>query len=454
MKTNFYEISAVNGWADGTFENTEKNDAGWVQLASDALEGYYVSPQIPAPIFENLVCCWNATTPKDSWVELEARVYFPEKDLWSVWGSWGCWSPYIVRRNNSGRYPAEEPQIRMNCDILEPLMGAASMLQVRVKLHREEGGISPVLRRITVTLRNKTLPQIPSYEGELSVLPENCVLNTPACSQMIRDPEVGNCICNPTTVSVLLSDRGTQVLPEIMALSTVDLIEGFGNWTYVMAGAGMYGYRAYGRFADYEVLKSEIAAGRSVGVSVHYAKTPEKAEERNLPYLEGAPCNTPGHILTVRGYGVEEGQEYVYVSDSAADSDPECLLRYRKEQFLQAWEGRMCYLVDAQQECEALIPEFEECELGQDSEGKYYFIHEGQEYPVYTEMLTDKKSEPHKMTLMIRQAQDYPAPRMDANDLFQYPQVDKNGHFMLPEGVWTVYLISNTGLRYRSQKKV
>ena len=216
----------------------------------------------------------------------------------------------------------------------------------------------------------------------------------------------------------------------------------------------MYGYRAYGRFGDYDLIKSEIAAGRSVGVSVHYARTLEKAAERGLPYLEGAPCNTPGHILTVRGYGVEDGQEYVYVSDSAADSDPECHLRYRKEQFLQAWEGRMCYLVDTQPECPALIPEFEYSDLAQDEKGKYYFVHEGQEYPVYADMLTGKKSEPHKMTLMIRQPQEYSQPRMDANDLFQYPQVDENGHFFLPEGAWTVYLISNTGLRYMSQKKV
>ena len=99
----------------------------------------------------------------------------------------------------------------------------------------------------------------------------------------------------------------------------------------------MYGYRAYARFGDYDLLRREIAAGRSVGVSVHYANSREKAEERNLPYLEGAPCTTPGHILTVRGFGTEEGQEYVYVCDSAAERDEEAHLRYRKEQFLEAW---------------------------------------------------------------------------------------------------------------------
>lgn len=450
ITSNFYELSAGTQWLEQRLENIGRTEQGWLCLENGAEEGCYISEPMDTPLFENLVVCWNADTPKGSWVELSARVYLPEEERWSGWGSWGCWSPYIERRNESGSDPEGKGRIRMNCDILEPLVGAASRLQVRAVLRGDAG--KPVLRRITIALRNRGLEEIPSGGRECS-LPESCILKTPACSQIIRDPEIGNCICNPTTMTVLLADRGTQVLPEVMALSCVDLIEGFGNWAYAAAAVGMYGYRAYARFADYDSLKRELAAGRSVGVSVHYANTPDKARERKLPYLEGAPCTTAGHILTVRGYGVEDGQEYVYVSDSAAGEDEKAFLRYRKEQFLEAWEGRLCYMVDQEPETKGVIPEWESAELIKEEDGKYSLCRSQKKYPVTAQMLRGKKNTPGRMCLMLRRHREYPEPRMDANDEFVYPKPDEKGRFAVPAGDWTVYLIGNMGLRLRAQKK-
>ena len=444
MKTNFQELDLYQGIWHNVCMSGES-----LVLEDGCDEGEYLSPEIHAPLFENLVCCWNADVYPGGWTETQARVYLPQKACWSPWGSWGQWSPYQERHNHSGKYPEAEPLIRMNCDILEPVPEAAAALQIRVLLHRAENGTSPRLRRVTAALRNRKLAEIPSREGTVPELPERCVLNTPACSQIIRDPEIGGCICNPTTISVLLSDRGTQVLPEIMALSTVDLIEGFGNWTYVAAGAGMYGYRSYARFGDLDSLREEIAAGRSVGVSVHYANTREKAEQRGLPYLEGSPCTTAGHILTVRGYD----PEYIYVSDSAAGSDEGAMLCYDREEFLRAWDGRLYYHIDSVPECAGTEPVFSMAELKKDEQDQYEIIYNGKEFPVQAQWLQDKKHTAGRMCLMARQKREYPAPRMDANDRFIYPVPSENGHFALPEGEWDVYLLSNDGFRLFSFKK-
>ncbi len=453
-ETNFIEWDHRGRWSEGQTEGLRITEEGWLVLAEGAAEGTYTTPEVDTLPFENLVACWNADTPEGCWVEISARVYLSEKKDWSPWGSWGRWSPYIERKNRGGEYPEEAPVIRMNCDILEPMGDFAQKLQIRARLAREKEGVTPRLRRLTASLRNRELPEIPTGEQATESFPTERVLSMPACSQMVRDPEIGNVICNPTTMTMLLAARGTQALPEQTAMTCVDLIEGFGNWTYAAAAVGMYGYRAYARFGDYDLIRREILAGRSVGVSVHYAGSREKAEERGLPYLEGAPCTTPGHILAVRGFGQEGDQEYVYVCDPAAKDDREVRRKYRKEQFLEAWSGRLCYLVDREPETKEglYVPAFREASAEKGEDGRYRWVIDGRPYPVLPEMLSQKRSKAGRMTFMIRKKRDYPEPRMDANDLFLYPEPEEDGSFALPAGDWILYLMSNTGERWRAYR--
>ncbi len=451
---------------------------GFLQLEDGAAWGRYLSPVVETPLFEDLVQTWNADLPKGTWVEARARVCFAcENDTvrWSGWGSWGAWSPYIERRNHGGPVAAEDPEcpgIHMDCDILEVDSVPARGFQLEVQLHRDSPEIpSPVLRRTCATLRNRTIAPIPVWSGAENTAgdepwADTVILPSPAASQIIRDPEIGGCICNPTTMTVLLAYRGVQVLPEQMAMTTVDLVEGFGNWAYVTAGVGLYGFRAIGRFGDLNLLRREIREGRTVGVSVHYAKTPEDAADRHLPYVENAPCNTPGHIMTVCGFGPDT----VYVCDSAAREDATAHRCYKIDQFMEAWSGHFCYVCDRTPEVErSTAPVYEEAELVQDEEGRYFLRRDGAEFPVRPEDIKNKEWTPGRMVLMarLRAQADLPDsaetvriigaddiihfPRMDANDRFIYPVPEANGHFALPEETAAVYCIGNTGLRLHAE---
>ena len=482
MRYNLIEFRGGKAWTAGTDTLTEvppdgavgfgslaescgirRDENGYLTLAEGVLDGRYLSPVVEAPLFEQLVQTWNADIPEGTWVEAKARVCFACENAagrWSGWGSWGAWSPYIERRNHNGPVPNPDdpacPGIHMDCDIMAVDSEPAEAFQLQVLLHREAADIpSPVLRRTCAALRNRKLPEIPTYTGDEAAVEalgkwnDTVILPSPAASQMIRDPEIGGSICNPTTMTVLLAYRGVQVLPEEMAMTTVDLVEGFGNWSYVTAGLGTYGFRAIGRFGDLNLLRREIREGRTVGVSVHYAKTPEDAEKRRLPYLENAPCNTPGHILTVRGFGPDT----VYVCDSAAPDDAAAHRCYRLDQFLEAWSGRFCYLCDrTADESRPTAPAFEAAELDRDGDGLYFLRRNGTEFPVTKENITDKEWTPGRMVLMARLAGQAVSgdPKMAANDRFVYPEPAENGHFALPEGTVTVYCISNTGLRLRA----
>ena len=75
-------------------------------------------------------------------------------------------------------------------------------------------------------------------------------------------------------------------------------------------------------------------------MSVHYADTPEHAEERGLPLLEGTTGCTDGHLMVVRGFETgEDGTEYVLVNDPYAPGDAAAQRRYRLDQFAHAWGG-------------------------------------------------------------------------------------------------------------------
>lgn len=454
MRTNFLEIGACNEWLKGETENLVLDDQGFLELPEGVKKGTYLSPVEEAPCFENLVVSWNVSLSPDTFVRVEAQIHLHEKDLWTPWVSYGNWSPYLERRSCSGRYPAEDPVVRVNCDIVETLgEEMADAWRIRVTLERmeeapqKEGiGKASRLRRLGAAIRNQKHAPIPVREEQIDrPIEGRHVLSTPACSQMNRDPEIGNCICNPTTMTVLMADRGVQELPEVMALSMVDLADGFGNWAYDAAMGSMYGFRVLAKFGDFESLRQELDAGRSVGISCAYANTPEKAKERDLPYVENGPCCTPGHILTVRGYSCEDGQEWVYVSDSAADSDEGCLLRYKKEQFMEAWTG-FHYVMDPEPETEKTIPLFTETKLIRE-DGKWHL--EGLD--LTKEMLTGKQHNYGRGTLMARISREYPEPRMDSNDRFFYPEVDENGLFELPEGTEKVYAFLNNGLRLIAQ---
>ena len=122
-----------------------------------------------------------------------------------------------------------------------------------------------------------------------------------------------------------------------------------------------------------------------------------------MPYLEGAPCTTPGHILTVRGFGTEEGQEYVYVCDSAAERDEEAHLRYRKEQFLEAWSGRLVtWWMRSRKHRRGFLCLHSDVRVKKTSSGRYQWVLQERPFPVFPEMLTEKRRVPGRMTMMIR----------------------------------------------------
>lgn len=286
--------------------------------------------------FDTLVLSFCADTPKGTWIELQARVRIAEE--MTNWFSWGLWSPFIDRHSIN----AADDHATLDTDTLKINNGKlADGIQLRANLHTNDAGQKPVLRSVHLAVKNtQAACEEPLHARCDAFAP------TPCYSQMVRAPRIGGVICSATTIAMLLAQKGECVLPEEIALHNFDsAYEGCGNWCFSTACAASYGYEAYVRYASLDDVLAELTAGNAVGASVSYSNDPN---HERLPYVENAPCSTPGHLLVVCGFETsKEGQQFAIVHDPAAKSNDEVERRYPLEQFLRAWSNRLIYVVHA-----------------------------------------------------------------------------------------------------------
>lgn len=314
----------------GTAENTKLNEDKDIVLEDGALEGKYTSPLLTPAVFRELVATWNADTPAGTEVELSVQVRIDGE--WSPWLSYGKWASY----GNQGSIASQSGNYAdMAIDVVEIVMGReADAFKYSVALTRNsDSSESPKVRQITVSLRlwTETAPALDSAKNW------QVELDVPERSQMVV-PEIGNVICSPTALSMVLEYYGHDIETEVVAASVRDSRAGiYGNWAYNVAYAGSLGLTAYvDRFVSLDQIKDKIADGIPVVCSI-------RTDSQEA--LVGAPMAYPsGHLLVVRGFTVKDGEEYVIVNDPAAPGHDSVRREYKAAQFERAWR-KIVYIV-------------------------------------------------------------------------------------------------------------
>ena len=445
---------------------------GAVTLADPAEEGELISGVYDCPAFTNLVASWNADTPDDSSIEITARGRISETGEWTQWLSWGVWGIGIARGCGTPD-TARDKLAYVDTDVLALRDDSLTFdrFQLRATLRRSSTGLSPTLRQLSATFQNWNdgAELTPVYAEEPTELPEKAILSTPAYSQMVRDPDISASICNPTTITTLLNDRGEDLLPEQVALVDYDFnYQGFGNWSFALAAAASFGYDCYIQYGSFDLIRQELAKGYSVGISVYYAQK----EGGRLPYVENAPITSTGHLITVRGYENVDGVEYFYVSDSAAGSDAEALRRYRADQLDAAWGNRILYLVhEKEANAGTAAPHTVSARLAPSSDEENVYTLEANGVPVEltADFLKLKTAAAGGGTILARDAnaplleQEAPARSTTANAAYFYAfkMRSSGGIFLKPEDFlpdgkpgdskdFLVTVITNTGVSYEA----
>lgn len=376
---NHMKLTECKDFAEGTYSNlilSETPDGAVLRLeTADGADGVWVSPMIAAESpFNDLIASWNTETPPGTYVEVFGRLYLPEYDGWTApdgrtcsgwsdWLTWGKWSPHIARNcpHQQDSHPRKDSTEDNGWVHAYSMYGAgdsslnvrgkltATAFQLKVVFHAEEDCcIMPSLRLLAATWKNTLDANWQSHctYPESPVTPAKSVLlDTPAISQMSRDPDYARVICSANCIAMLLNGRGEDLLPEDVTLMNFDYgFGGNGNWSFSCAAAGEYGYKSYVSYSSFEAIRQELTKGYAVALSVKY--TNEIGD--TLPYLTHGPCRTPGHLITVVGYYYSEilGEYVYYSNDPAGECDTETAHReYRQSELDKCWYRRTAYFV-------------------------------------------------------------------------------------------------------------
>jgi hypothetical protein len=293
-----------------------------------------------------LVASWNASTPRNTWlqVEMRGRTGAGATTPWFVLGRWAHGDQDIQRTTVSGQ---QDENGFVDVDTFVARSGITlSSYRLRVTLYREAGTrATPRLTMVgamTSAIPDRfTVPTSPSAGAWGRELP------VPRYSQNIHVGEYpqygggGEAWCSPTSTEMVVEYWGRG--PSRADLAWVDPsyadpsvdhaarftydkdYDGTGNWPFNTAYAARFGLAAHvtrlSSLADVEKL---ILAGIPVITSQSFL-----AEE-----LDGAGYGTAGHIMVIVGF-TEDGD--VIAHDPASSSNDEVRNVYRRDQFETIW---------------------------------------------------------------------------------------------------------------------
>jgi hypothetical protein len=312
--------------------------------------GRWVSPwRRPGFALTELIASWQATTPGDSWVEVQVRGRTAQgtRSSWDTLGRWAAGDRHVRRTSVGGQ---GDDLADVNVDTWQ-VPGGVRAWQLRVNLMRA-GTARPTVRALgAVASRLPDVDGVATSDPGVASGPDHVVLDVPRYSQMVHSGHYpawgggGQAWCSPTSLSMVLgyydalpprsayawvSDGHPQPWVDHAARMTFDAdYDGTGNWPFNTAYAGTRlgpGARAYvTRLRSLRQAERYVAGGTPLVASISFGAGD----------LDGAPISsTNGHLLVIVGF-TRSGD--VVVNDPAAQRRSGVRRTYDRGQFEDAW---------------------------------------------------------------------------------------------------------------------
>jgi hypothetical protein len=358
---DYHEWSGVAAFRHGESDGVRATRTG-LRLthptrADDGSEyGRWTSPWYE-PGFDatELVASWNASTPKGTWVTIEAsaRTDTGERTAWYVLGKWAFGDDDIERTTVAGQ---RDEHAAVYVDTLAAADGVKfRSYRLRVTLHREESS-SATPRVRAVGAMTSDVPDRFTVPISKPGVARGIELPVPRYAQNLHKgnyPEYGGggqSWCSPTSTEMVVeywgrgpSESELSWLPDDYVDPTVAhaarhtydySYEGTGNWPFNTAYAAHYGLRGHvTRLHSLAELERYIARGIPIVTSVSFLESE----------LDGAGYGTDGHLMVVIGF-TPEGD--VIVNDPASDTTEGVHNVYRRDQFETVWQRTQRHTAD------------------------------------------------------------------------------------------------------------
>ena len=294
-----------------------------------------------------LIASWEATTPRNSWVEIRVRGRAGSTtSSWDILGRWAAGDRKVRRTSVAGQGDDLADVAVDTWRVADP--AGVSSYQLQVRLMRRAGAAYTPSVDAAHVVASRLPDGVPAVSKPGAAA--GITLDVPKYSQMMHtghSPEYGGggeAWCSPTSTSMVLGYYDalpaasaykwvgaghTDPWVDQAARATYDAdYEGTGNWPFNTAFAATLTDRAFvTRLESLRGAEKYVAAGIPVVVSVSF----KKGE------LDGAPISsTAGHLLVVVGF-TEDGD--VVVNDPASRSRSGVRRVYDRAQLEAAWLG-------------------------------------------------------------------------------------------------------------------
>jgi hypothetical protein len=292
-----------------------------------------------------LIASWEATTPGNSWVEIEVRgrTKAGARSSFDVLGRWTSGDTYTKRQTVSGQKD-DLASVAVDTWRSNATAGLTSW-QLRVSLMRLPGKASPTLDTVGAVASRLTDDDVAESKPGPA---RGTVLNVPRYSQMVHEGHYpqwgggGEAWCSPTSTSMVLgyyqalpkparyaylpSDHVDPWVDHAARMTYDSAYDGTGNWPFNTAyAAGLTGHAFVTRLRSMTEAERFIAAGIPLVISVAFGPGE----------LTGAPISsTDGHLLVVVGF-TQSGD--VVVNDPASPTRAGVRRTYDRGQLENAW---------------------------------------------------------------------------------------------------------------------
>jgi hypothetical protein len=297
--------------------------------SSNADELVLLSPVIKAPMAWNeLVVSWNAATPPEAWLKVEARGVYPDHE--TAFYTMGLWSQDSVQHPRGSVRGQKDDDGTVKDDTLV-LARPGADAQLRLTLGGPGGALRPRLKYLGLSFfdnRAKPAPLPPNRAAW------GKTIDTPERSQNSHAQADG--WCSPAALAMVLTRWGEALhrpdlkldVPEVAAGVYDRVLVGTGNWPFNTAYAGGFpGMRAYvARFSDPSEVEDWIGAGIPVIISAPWHLL-----------SPGRRDTGSGHLSVCIGF-TENGD--VVINDPAANLQKGQKVRhiYMRQNVINAWK--------------------------------------------------------------------------------------------------------------------
>lgn len=292
----------------------------YIQLNDYQEQGILETQSFLLSSFSELVPSWNILT--DEFSKVSILVSLGNDAGFSMYFAMALWQEtYKSSFNNQ-----EDEYAKISIDTIIPKKSDIDRIKFKVIFTASQTSQTKLKNLSITSILTDTTP-----DYDPSALSAYAIDVEPR--QQLSIPTIGNLICSPTSLSMILNYHGYNLSPETVASAIYDNgSKIYGNWSFNTNYAGGFDLYARVEYIDslsllMNYIKNDIPLVLSIMT-------------RNKENLQGSIMAYPsGHLIVLKGFIYQNDNWYALVNDPAEYDDISVERQYLVSELIQAWRG-------------------------------------------------------------------------------------------------------------------